>query len=319
MSAPAANLVYIPFDLLRSCVFNSIDNDMPLLASIFGSSKSKPSTPKPAGKRRASPLKDSPVASDDDDESSDYVMAEINDEKKSKSDLPKEEDIQMEQADYDRDSDTDEDNKPAGRPLKERPRQRATPMQPPVPPLKLTPKVKAQPSVTLDDETESDNAKHPNADRPPSPRRPTIKAPPASIDHSKWTNYDTPGQVGIMLLKEATNPSPFWNSKFLSFVQQYYHESCTIQQKHPDFDYVNHSFRGRPRREGLYGLHQEELQHVALSMTIPRISVPRSFQRYPAMGRLRNGLILCKANCPFHPTADSSTSSIRPKVSCISS
>ena len=82
-------------------MFNSIDNNTPLLASIVGSSKSKPPTPKPAGKRRASPLKDSPVPSDDDDESSDYVMGEINDEKKSKSNLPEEED-------------SDEDKKPAG-------------------------------------------------------------------------------------------------------------------------------------------------------------------------------------------------------------
>ena len=147
-------------------MFSSIDNDMPLLASIFGSSKSRPSTPKPAGKRRASPLKDSPVLSDDDDESSDYVMGEINKEKKSKSDLSGEEDIQMEQADYDRDSNTNEDKKPAGRPLEERPKQKAMPMQPPVPALRLTPKIKAEPSATLDDETESDNAKHQNADRP---------------------------------------------------------------------------------------------------------------------------------------------------------
>ena len=85
-------------------MFNSIDNDMPPLASIFGSSKSESSTPKPAGKRLASPLKGSPVPSDDDDESSDYVMGEINDEKKSKSDPPEEEDIQMEQAGYGRDA-----------------------------------------------------------------------------------------------------------------------------------------------------------------------------------------------------------------------
>ena len=198
---------------------------------------------KPTGKRRASPLKDSPVPSDDDHESSDYVMGEINDEKKSKSDLPEEE-----EADYDLDSDTDEDKKPAGRPLEERPKQKAMPMQPPVPPLRLTPKTKAQPSATLDDETESDNAKHQNEDRPPLPRRPTMKAPPASIDHSKWTNSDTTGQFGVMLLKGTTNPSPFWNSKFLSFVQQYYRECCTIQQKHPDFDYVPEHLR-RPHEK----------------------------------------------------------------------
>ena len=139
-----------------------IDNGMPLLASLFGSSKSKPSTPKPAGKRRASPLKDSPTHSDGDDESSasDYVMGEIKYEKKPKSDRQEEEDIPMEQADYDRDSDSDEDTKPSDPPLEERPRQKAMPMQPPVPTLRLTPKIKAQPSVTLT-----------------LPRRPTMKAP----------------------------------------------------------------------------------------------------------------------------------------------
>ena len=82
-------------------MLNPIHNDMPLFASLFGNSKSTPSTPKPAGKRRASPLKDSPIPSDDDDESSasDYVMGGINHEKKQQSDLQEEEDIPMEQVD----------------------------------------------------------------------------------------------------------------------------------------------------------------------------------------------------------------------------
>ena len=53
-----------PIRPLRSCMLFPTDNDMPLLASLFGISKSKPSTPKPAGKRRASPLKDSPIQSE---------------------------------------------------------------------------------------------------------------------------------------------------------------------------------------------------------------------------------------------------------------
>ena len=154
-------------------------------------------------------------------------MGEMNDEKKPTSDLLEEEDIPMEQVDYDRDSDTEEDKKPADLPLEERPRQKAMPMQPPVPTLRLTPKIKAQASATLDEVTESDNAKHQSADRPPLPRRPT-KAPPASIHDSKWTNSNK-------LLKETMNPSPFWNHKFLSFVQQYYCECRAIQQKHPGF------------------------------------------------------------------------------------
>ena len=79
-------------------------------------------------------------------------------------------------------------------------------------------------------------------------QRPSMKSPPASIDHPKWTNSDTPGQVGVKLLRETTNPSSFWNSKFLSFVQQYYCECCTIQQKHPEFNYVPEHLR-RPHKK----------------------------------------------------------------------
>ena len=51
-----------------------------------------------------------------------------------------------------------------------------------MPPLKLTPKIKAQPKNDMDKETESDNYK---ADRPPLPRRPTM-APPPSLDLPGW-------------------------------------------------------------------------------------------------------------------------------------
>ena len=179
----------------------SIDSDMPLLASLFGIGKSKPSTPKPAGKRRASPLKDSPIQSDEDDESSasDYIMGETKDDKKPKSDRQEEEYIPMEQVDYDRDSDSDEDKKPSEPPLEERPRQ-------------------AQPSMTLDEETESDNVKHHHEERPPLPRGPTMKAPLASLEQSKWVGPNKPEQIGIKLLRDTANPSPFWNHKFLSIV-----------------------------------------------------------------------------------------------------
>ena len=244
MSASAANLVYHPFDLLRSCMLNPIE-DMPLFSSIFGSSKSKPSTPKPASERRASPLRDSPIRiKDDDEESSDYVMEEINDDKKSRSDFQDDEDIPMEQADYDRDSETDEGKESTSRPLEGQPKPKAMPLQPPVPPLRLTPKTKAQPSRTLDDETESDNAHLGLADRPPLPRRPKMKAPPPSIDHSR-RNTTNQANNGIMLRRETTNPTPFWNNKFLTFVEQYYHERSTILEKHYDFEYVPEHLRQR--------------------------------------------------------------------------
>ena len=169
-------------------------------------------------------------------------MGETKVDKKPKSDR-QEEDIPMEQADNDRDSDSDEDKKPSEPPL-ERPRQKAMPMQPPVPPLRLTPKIKAQPSMTLDEETESDNVKHHHEERPPLPRRPTMKAPPASLEQSKWVGPSKPEQIGIKLLRDTANPSPFWNHKFLSIVQQYYRERRTIQQKHPEFNYVPEHLRG---------------------------------------------------------------------------
>ena len=200
MSTSAVRLVYNPLDLLRSCMLNPIDNDMPLLASLFASSKSTPPTPKPAGKRRASPLKDSPIPSDDDDDdddddespASDYVMGEIKHEKKPKSDRPEEEDIPMEQADYDRGSDSDEDKKSSDPPLEERPRQKAMPMQPPVPTLRLTPKIKAQPSTTG--------------------RRDGVRQY-ASIEQSKWVSPNKPEQIAIKLPKDSSNPLPFWNHK----------------------------------------------------------------------------------------------------------
>ena len=233
MSASAASLVYNPFDPCDRVCF-------------FRTSKSKPSTPKPAGKRRASPLKDSPIQSDEDGESSasNYIMGETKDDKKPKSYRQEEGDIPMEQADYDRDSDSDEDKKPSEPPLEERPRQKAMPMQPPVPTLRLSPKIKAQQSMTLDEETESENVKHHHEERPPLPRRPTMKAPPASLEQSKWVSPNKPEQMGIKLLRDTANPSPFWNHKLLSIVKQYYRECRTIQAKHPEFNYVPEHLRG---------------------------------------------------------------------------
>ena len=58
--------------------------------------------------------------------------------------------VNMEQADYERDSETEEEENPPSLPppslpLEKRPKSKAMPTQPSVPPLKLTLKVKAQP------------------------------------------------------------------------------------------------------------------------------------------------------------------------------
>ena len=88
--------------ILRLCVSYDLAG-MPLFSSLFGSS----SAATPAAKRRASPLRESSVRKTDeeDDESSDYVMEEIKDEQSARSNLPEEDDLNMEQADYERDSD----------------------------------------------------------------------------------------------------------------------------------------------------------------------------------------------------------------------
>ena len=101
---------------------------------------------------------------------------------------------------------------------------------------------KAQPSI----ETESDNVKHHHEERPPLPRRPTMKAPPASLEQTKWVSPNKPEQMGIKILRDTANPSPFWNHKFLSIVKQHYRECRTIQEKHPEFNYVPEHLRGKP-------------------------------------------------------------------------
>ena len=73
---------------------------------------------------------------------------------------------------------------------------------------------------------------------PTIPRLLTMKAPPASLEQSKWVSSNKPEQTDMKLLKQTSHPSPFWNHKFLSIVKQYYHECHTIQQKHPEFDHV---------------------------------------------------------------------------------
>ena len=63
-------------------------------------------------KRRASsPLREFPVRKtvEENDESSDYVMEEIKDEQSVRSHLQEKDDINMEQADYERDSETEEE------------------------------------------------------------------------------------------------------------------------------------------------------------------------------------------------------------------
>ena len=238
MSASAATFGLQPIRPLQSCALDHLV-DMPILNLMFGRSGDAAPVPKPMIKRRASPLKESP-ARDEKDETSDCPMEQVADENPSASQQP--EKVNMEQVDYDRDSDdddSDEEGHPlAGRPLsKAMPHPKLVPKSPP-PTLRLVPKVKPAPKNTLDDETESDN--HPG-DRPALPRRPVMR--PVLTSNDQW--FVTYGSdTNISLQKESVHPGPFGNSKFLSFVHEYYKECSTILDVNPDFHFVPE--HGRP-------------------------------------------------------------------------
>ena len=82
-------------------------------------------------------------------------------------------DVDMDQADYDRESDPTQRKKRKEQFSGElhQPKQKA-----------LTPKVKASPQSAIDEETESDNYLD---NRAPLLRRPTMKSPPPSLDQSR--------------------------------------------------------------------------------------------------------------------------------------
>ena len=161
-------------------------------------------------------------------------MEQVADENPSASQQP--ENVNMEQVDYDRDSD-DDDSDEEGHPLAGRPLSKAMSYlkfvpKSPLPTLRLVSKVKPAPKNTLDDETESDN--HPG-DRPALPRRPVMR--PVLTSNDRW--FATYGSdTNISLQKESVHPGPFGNSKFLSFVHEYYKECSTILDVNPDFHFV---------------------------------------------------------------------------------
>ena len=172
--------------------------DMPVLNMIFGRSSAAAPVPKPMIKRRASPLKESPVR-DEEDETSDCPMEQVADENPSASQQP--ENVNMEQVDYDPDSDDDDSNE-EGHPPAGRPTSKAMP-HPKLVPKRLVPKVKPAPKNILDEETESDN--HPG-DRPALPRRPAMR--PVLTSNDRW--FVTYGSdTNISLQKESVHPGPF--------------------------------------------------------------------------------------------------------------
>ena len=207
--------------------------DMPILHMMFGRSSAAAPVPKPMIKRRASPLKESP-ARDEEDETSDCPMEQVADENPSASQQP--ENVNMEQVDYDPDSDDndsdEEGHPPEGKPTsKAMPHPKLVPKSPP-PALRLVSKVKPAPKNILDEETESDN--HPG-DQPALPRRPVMR--PVLTSNDRW--FVTYGSdTNISLQKESVHPGPFGNSKFLNFVYEYYRECSTILDVNPDFHFV---------------------------------------------------------------------------------
>ena len=184
--------------ILRLCMSYHFAN-MPLFSSLLGSSSAAPSL-KPAVKRRASPLRESPVRKTDQKEMSHPSVSW----RRSRTSNPHDPISRKNTRDMEQ-----EDKNPPRLLLNKRPKSKAMPMQPSVPPLKLTPKIKAQPKNDTDEETESDNYQTNKADRPPLPRRPTMKVSP--LDNSRWIT-DKYSRTGIMLWKEAINPGAFWNT-----------------------------------------------------------------------------------------------------------
>ena len=169
---------------------------------------------------------------EEEEETSDCAMEEINGGQPLRSNLHDQDYSHIEQADYDRESETEEEKNPPSRPHEERPPHKAMPTQPPVPPLRLSSKAKAQPQNPLDEETESDNQQRTNANRPPLPRRPTMMSPPLSIDHSRWIT-DKNTKIGIQLLKESFHPQPFWNSRV-----PFGGRVIPCPKLHPDFERI---------------------------------------------------------------------------------
>ena len=204
--------------------------NMPIISMLFGIPAASSNAPKAAPKRRCSPLKESPTGEPDIEETSDYVMEEINEDPTIQGE------VHMEEADYDRDTDSEEEKK-TGRPHEERPRSKAMPMQPSYPPpLRLTSKARARPNNDMDEESESDYPQD-NKNRSPLPRRPALKSPPPSIDQSQRITEEK-STMDIQLVKETTDPLPHLNSDFLKFVEPYCKECSTILEEHPDFVYV---------------------------------------------------------------------------------
>ena len=60
---------------------------------------------------------------------------------------------------------------------------------------------------------------------------------PVLTSHDRW--FVTYGSdTDISLQKESVHPKPFGNSKFLTFVHEYYKECSTILDVNPDFHFV---------------------------------------------------------------------------------
>ena len=122
---------------IRSCVCNTVD--MQFLSNIFGLAPPKSPTPKPASKRRASPLRDSLVH--EQEELADIPMEQMNDEDPAPSNAQATKDVDMDQADYDRESDSTVQESDTAKEKKRKeqllgkssqPKQEAMPMNPPL-------------------------------------------------------------------------------------------------------------------------------------------------------------------------------------------
>ena len=136
-------------------------------------------------------------------------MEQVIDENPTASQQP--DNVNMEQVDYDRDTDNDDDlddeeQPPAGNPMpKAMPPPKLIPKSPP-PTLRLVSKVKPAPKNILDEETESDNNP---GERPALQRRPAMR--PTLTSNDRWCVPDG-SDTDICLQRAPVHPGPFGNS-----------------------------------------------------------------------------------------------------------
>ena len=156
-------------------------------------------------------------------------------------------DVEMEQVDYGRDSDTEEKVDPRNDPQRDQSRTQSRQYK--MPTLRLVAKKKAAPQEpTLDEDEDEDDE---GAERQPLPRRRPAESV-SSVGEQPRLITSSKNRINIHLYPQTENPDPFWNTKHLEYIREYYSECSTIRDSHPGFVYVREP--DRQKHEGLFYL-----------------------------------------------------------------